>query len=106
MRERGLRKVEVGVVVSDKMHKTISVRVERIIQHPRYKKFLRRHVTFKAHDEKGEAKTGDVVEIMETRPLSKTKNWRLVRVVARSRGGVASPAAAAVAESSSPSSAS
>ena len=93
MSERGQRKVEVGVVTSDRMQKTIAVRVERIIQHPRYKKYLRRHVTFKAHDEKGEAKAGDLVEIMETRPMSKTKSWRLLRVLERSRMGEPLPEA-------------
>ncbi|MBI1849699.1 MAG: 30S ribosomal protein S17 [Planctomycetes bacterium] len=85
MSERGLRKVEIGIVTSDRMQKTIAVRVERLVQHPIYGKILRRHVTFKAHDEKREAKIGDLVEIMETRPVSKTKTWRLVRVVERSR---------------------
>ncbi len=85
MSDRGKRKVEIGIVTSDKMQKTITVRAERTVLHPRYKKYLRRHVTFKAHDEKREAKLGDLVEIMETRPLSKTKNWRLVRVLERTR---------------------
>ena len=85
MSGRGLRKREEGIVTSDRMQKTIAVRVERLIQHPRYGKILRRHVTFKAHDEKREAKTGDLVEIMETRPMSKTKTWRLVRVLGRSK---------------------
>jgi small subunit ribosomal protein S17 len=85
MSKRGLRKSEIGIVTSDRMQKTIAVRVERIVQHPVYGKFLRRHVTFKAHDEKRDAKIGDRVEIMETRPISKTKTWRLVRVVERSR---------------------
>ena len=88
-----------GVVTSDRMEKTISVRVDRMVQHPRYKKYLLRHVTFKAHDEKREAREGDLVEIMETRPLSKTKNWRLVRVVERSRAGVETQAMQPAADS-------
>jgi small subunit ribosomal protein S17 len=78
------KRVLEGVIVSDKMDKTIVVKVERRVQHPVYKKFLRRHVTFKAHDEKRDAKIGDRVEIMETRPISKTKTWRLLEVVQRS----------------------
>ncbi len=81
MKERGNRKEVVGVVISDKMDKTIAVKVERLVKHPIYKKFVRRSTTFKAHDENNEAKSGDMVEIMETRPLSKSKRWRLVRIV-------------------------
>ncbi|MDP7033700.1 MAG: 30S ribosomal protein S17 [Planctomycetota bacterium] len=78
---RGRRKRAVGVVVSDKMDKTISVRVNYKRKHPQYGKFVRRSTTYKAHDESGSARTGDRVEIMEVRPLSKTKRWRLVQVV-------------------------
>jgi small subunit ribosomal protein S17 len=78
----GLRKTRVGVVTSDKMDKTIVVEVERRVPHPRFKKIVRRTTKFHAHDEKGEAKVGDKVRIMETRPLSKTKRWRLLEVLA------------------------
>ena len=77
-----LRKTRVGVVTSDKMNKTIVVEVERRVPHPRFKKNVRRTSTFHAHDEKEEAKIGDKVRIMETRPLSKTKRWRLIEVLA------------------------
>lgn len=70
-----------GVVISDKMQKTVIVEVTRVIEHPQFKKIIRRKVKYAAHDEKGEAKTGDRVRIMETRPLSKTKRWRLVKVL-------------------------
>ena len=72
-----------GLVKSDKMDKTISVVVERLMRHPRYGKYVRRRSTFKAHDARNEARPGDLVEIEESRPLSKTKCWRLVRVVRR-----------------------
>lgn len=77
-----LRKTRVGVVKSDKMNKTIVVEVERRVPHPRFKKIVRRTTKFHAHDEKEEAKIGDKVRIMETRPLSKTKRWRLVEILA------------------------
>ena len=77
-----LRKTRVGVVTSDKMNKTIVVEVERRVPHPRFKKIVRRTSTFHVHDEKGEAKIGDRVRIMETRPLSKTKRWRLIEILA------------------------
>ncbi len=82
--ERNRRRVVSGVVTSDKMAKTITVRVERLVQHPMYAKTLRKYVTCYAHDEKAEAKTGDLVELAESRPLSKLKNWRLLRIVAKS----------------------
>ena len=75
------RKQRVGVVISDKMDKTITVRVDRIGHHPVYKKLMRSATKFKAHDEKKEAKLGDTVRIEETRPISKTKRWRLVEVI-------------------------
>lgn len=78
--ERNRRRVEKGVVVSDSMDKTITVLVENKIQHPVYKKRINRSKKYKAHDENNEAKVGDTVVIMETRPLSKTKRWRLVRI--------------------------
>jgi small subunit ribosomal protein S17 len=91
--ERLRRKTVVGVVTSNKMEKTITVRIERYVQHPRYGKFLRRHTVCKAHDEKREAGIGDTVRLMETRPLSKTKRWRLVEIVARSARAAGAAAA-------------
>ena len=82
--KRGNRKERIGQVISNKMAKTIVVRVERRFPHPRYKKVVTGYSKFYAHDEKSEAKVGDRVRIQETRPLSKTKNWRLVEVVERS----------------------
>ena len=78
------KKRVIGVVVSDKMDKTIVVKVERFVQHPRFKKYIKRSKKYYAHDEKNEAGVGDTVEIEETRPLSKLKRWRLVRIVRRS----------------------
>ncbi|MBC7330650.1 30S ribosomal protein S17 [bacterium] len=80
---RGKRKVFRGEVVSDKMDKTIVVAVTRLVRHPLYPKVIKKTTKFKAHDEFNEAKEGDIVEIMETRPLSKTKRWRLVRIIKR-----------------------
>jgi small subunit ribosomal protein S17 len=79
------RKVRRGRVVSDKMNKTVVVSVERIVEHPLYGKRMKRSSKFHAHDERNEAKEGDLVEIMETRPLSKTKRWRVTRIVERAR---------------------
>ena len=79
--ERGRRQERQGIVVSDAMEKTIVVRVDVVKAHPRYKKVVRRSVKFHAHDESSQAKVGDVVRIVETRPLSKTKRWRLAEVV-------------------------
>ena|SRR5437667_11675556 len=84
--DRSKRKERTGEVISDKMTKTIIVRVERRFPHPRYKKVITGYKKFYAHDEKSEAKVGDRVRIEETRPLSKTKRWRLVQVVERSTG--------------------
>lgn len=78
---RNLRKTRIGVVTSNKMTKTITVAVERKVKHPIYGKFVKKTTKFHAHDEKNEASIGDVVRIMETRPLSKTKRWRLVEIV-------------------------
>ena len=75
------RKERIGVVVSDKMDKTITVQVDRVTRHPVYNRSVRKSTKFKAHDEQNVAKTGDVVRIQETRPLSKTKRWRLVEVM-------------------------
>jgi len=82
---RGHRKERVGDVVADKMNKTIVVRVERRFRHPRFKKVVTAYSKFYAHDEKNEAKVGDRVRIQETRPLSKTKSWRLVEIVERTQ---------------------
>ena len=81
MEERNLRKQRVGLVTSTKMDKTITVKVERKVKHPLYGKFLKKTTSFHAHDEKNECNIGDTVKIMESRPLSKTKRWRLVEVV-------------------------
>ena len=78
--ERNLRKERIGVVVSNKMDKSIVVAVERKEKHPMYGKFVKKTTKFVAHDEKNECSIGDTVRIMETRPLSKTKNWRLVEI--------------------------
>lgn len=83
--ERSKRKVRVGTVVSDKMDKTIVVAVETFVTHPLYKKQLRKTTKLKAHDENNECKIGDVVKLMETRPLSKDKNWRLVNIVKKAK---------------------
>jgi small subunit ribosomal protein S17 len=82
---RNLRKTRTGVVTSDKMDKTITVAVERKVKHPIYGKFVKKTTKFHAHDEKGECGIGDVVKIMETRPLSKTKRWRLVEIVEKAK---------------------
>jgi small subunit ribosomal protein S17 len=81
--ERNLRKERVGVVVSNKMQKSIVVTVERKVKHPKYGKFVKLTSKFVAHDEQNNCQIGDTVKIMETRPLSKTKNWRLVEIVER-----------------------
>jgi 30S ribosomal protein S17 len=83
MEARSARKKKVGTVVSDKMDKTVVVRVERLVPHDVYKKYVRRRVTFKAHDEKNECGIGDRVEIVETRPMSKDKRWHVVRLIER-----------------------
>mgnify|MGYP000489107868 FL=1 len=85
MLDRKIRKTKTGVVSSDKMEKTITVAVERKVKHPIYGKFVKKTTKFHAHDEKNEAKPGDVVRIMETRPLSKTKRWRLVEVIEKAK---------------------
>ncbi|CAN5408776.1 30S ribosomal protein S17 [soil metagenome] len=81
MSDRNLRKIRTGVVSSNKMDKTITVKVERRVKHPIYGKFLKKSKGFHAHDEKNECSIGDVVKIMETRPLSKIKRWRLLEIV-------------------------
>ena len=87
MSERAFRKTMVGKVVSDKMDKTIVVAIEDRVQHPLYKKFLNRTYKLKAHDEKNEASIGDRVKVMETRPLSKDKRWRLVSIIEKAKKG-------------------
>ena len=83
--ERGKRKIRRGTVVSDKMDKTIVVAVETFVTHPLYKKQIRQTTKFKAHDEENECGIGDKVKIMETRPLSKDKRWRLVNIVEKAK---------------------
>jgi small subunit ribosomal protein S17 len=83
--ERGRRKVRTGVVVSDGMDKTILVRIDRQVRHPLYGKIVRRSSKLAAHDETNDAHVGDTVRVVETRPLSKTKRWRLVEVVERAK---------------------
>jgi len=81
MKKRGIRRAVVGQVVGSAMDKTIVVKAQRIEQHPRYHKYIRKTSTYKAHDERNEAKVGATVQIAETRPLSKTKHWRLVAIL-------------------------
>lgn len=83
--DRTARKTRIGLVVSDKMDKTVVVRIDRRMPHPTYGKMVTRTARLKAHDEENSAKTGDTVRIMETRPLSKDKRWRLVEIVERAR---------------------
>ncbi|MBC7721126.1 MAG: 30S ribosomal protein S17 [Pedobacter sp.] len=83
--DRNLRKTRVGIVTSNKMTKTITVAIERKVKHPLYGKFVKKTSKFHAHDEKDECTIGDVVKIMETRPLSKTKRWRLVEVIEKAK---------------------
>jgi len=83
--ERNLRKERIGTVTSNKMEKSIVVIVERKVKHPKYGKFVKKSTKFVAHDEKNECGIGDTVKIMETRPLSKTKCWRLVEVIEKAK---------------------
>ena len=85
MEERNLRKTRVGVVVSDKMDKTIVVAVKDNVRHPLYNKIIKKTYKLKAHDENNECKKGDTVKVMETRPLSKEKRWRLVEIMERGK---------------------
>jgi len=85
MESRNLRKERVGVVVSDKMDKSISVLIERKVKHPMYGKFVKKSKKYLAHDEKNDCGIGDTVKIMETRPLSKNKCWRLVEIIERAK---------------------
>jgi small subunit ribosomal protein S17 len=83
--ERNTRKEKIGIVSSNKMNKSIVVAVERKVKHPKYGKFIKRTSTFMAHDEKNDSKIGDTVRIVETRPLSKNKRWRLVEIIERAK---------------------
>ena len=83
--ERNLRKTRVGKVVSDKMDKTIVVAIEDNVKHPKYGKVIKNTIKFKAHDENNECREGDTVKIMETRPLSKDKRWRLVEIIEKAK---------------------
>lgn len=83
--ERGRRKVRTGVVVSDKMDKTVLVKVDRKMRHPLYKKIVRRSSKLAVHDEGNQARIGDTVRVMETRPISKSKRWRIVEIVERAK---------------------
>ena len=85
MEERNLRKTRVGIVVSDKMDKTITVAIQDSVRHPLYNKIVKKTYKLKAHDEKNECKIGDKVRVMETRPLSKDKIWRLVEIMERAK---------------------
>lgn len=85
MTERNERKIRIGKVVSDKMEKTVVVSVERLVQHSLYNKPVKQTVKFKAHDENNESHIGDTVKIMETRPLSKDKRWRVVEVIEKAK---------------------
>lgn len=92
---RGRRRMAQGVVTSDKMNKTRRVEIPRLVKHARYGKYIRRRTICHVHDETNASRTGDTVEIMETRPLSKTKSWRLVRVVRKAPGSAPTAAAPA-----------
>ncbi len=83
--KRGNRKVRIGSVVSDKMDKTVVVAIETFVTHPIYKKQVKRTTKFKAHDENNECRVGDIVKIMETRPLSREKRWRVVEIIERAK---------------------
>jgi small subunit ribosomal protein S17 len=85
MEKRNLRKERIGIVTSDKMQKSIVVSVERKVKHPKYGKFVKKTTKFVAHDENNDCNIGDTVKIMETRPLSKNKNWRLVEILERAK---------------------
>lgn len=81
MKERGIRKTRVGTVVGDRMDKTVVVQVQRLVKHPLYQKYTRKRARYKAHDEKKECRIGDRVLLMETRPLSKEKRWRVKQIL-------------------------
>lgn len=83
---KGSRKIQTGTVIGDKMDKTVVVEVRTMVLHPRYKKYLRRRRRYKAHDERNDCRVGDKVEIIESRPLSKTKRWRVRKILEKSLG--------------------
>ena len=83
MKRRGMRKREIGIVVSNKMDKTVTVKVERLTKHPIYKKYIKRYTTYKAHDEENTCNVGDKVLIVETLPLSKTKRWNIKEIIVK-----------------------
>lgn len=85
MSERNLRKTRVGMVTSDKMDKTVVVAIQDNVKHPLYKKIIKKTIKFKVHDENNECGIGDRIEIMETRPISKDKRWRLVRIIEKAK---------------------
>jgi len=85
MEQRGLRKTRLGIVVSDKMDKTITIAIERKVPHPIYRKYFKKTTKLMAHDEKSECRVGDKVKVMETRPLSKNKRWRMVEIVEKAK---------------------
>lgn len=95
------RVMKTGVVVSDKMDKTVTIRVNRIVKHPKYGKYVRRKTTVHAHDEKNEAKEGDLVQVEFTRPMSKMKRWRLVRIVKAAPAPLTDAVAAVTSETAS-----
>jgi small subunit ribosomal protein S17 len=99
MEQMKCQKTRRGVVVSDKMDKTVVVRVERLMKHPQYHKTIRRSNKFKAHDEQNACREGDIVEIVETRPLSKDKRWRVTNIVRKAEGSTTDVADAASIES-------
>jgi small subunit ribosomal protein S17 len=85
MEQRGLRKTRVGIVVSDKMDKTVTISIERKVPHQIYKKYFKKTTKLMAHDENSECRVGDKVKVMETRPLSKNKRWRMVEIVEKAK---------------------
>ncbi|OPY06405.1 MAG: 30S ribosomal protein S17 [Syntrophus sp. PtaB.Bin001] len=85
MRERGQKRTIKGVVVSNKMEKTVVIRAERLVKHPVFHKYTRKHVKYMVHDEKNECKIGDTVVIMESRPLSRLKRWRMLNIIERAK---------------------
>ncbi|HOJ51729.1 MAG TPA: 30S ribosomal protein S17 [Syntrophales bacterium] len=85
MKERGIKKTIKGVVISNAMDKTVVVRVENVVPHPKFKKYVKRHVKYKAHDEKNECQVGDTVLIVESRPLSREKRWRVREILERAK---------------------
>jgi small subunit ribosomal protein S17 len=91
MNNRGLRKERSGIVVSDRMQKTVVVSVERMVMHPKYRKFLKRRTKVKAHDETDQCHVGDRVIIVESRPLSRDKRWRVSQVLQKARAAAAGP---------------